>query len=118
MTDPDYRALCAELVQDIEEWIVAVDHCPPSSSALVQRARAALAQPELQGPTDKELHQLWQELYGFHDGPTSGEANHVTTTTEINNQLELTASALQSCNKRLSSLLSLMRAERIQRKAL
>jgi hypothetical protein len=60
----DYRALCAELVQDIEEWIVAVDHCPPSSSALVQRARAALAQqhvstpyklPEPVAPTDEEL---------------------------------------------------------------
>jgi hypothetical protein len=85
---------------------------------LLDRTSTALAQPELQGPTDKELHQLWQKLYGFHDGPTSGEANHVTTTTKINNQLELTASALQSCNKRLSSLLSLMRAERIQRKAL
>ena len=55
MPDPDYRALCAELVQDIEEWIVAVDHCPPSSSALVQRARAALAQPEPVAPTDEEL---------------------------------------------------------------
>jgi hypothetical protein len=57
----DFRALCAELVQDIEEWIVAVDHCPPSSSALVQRARAALSQPELQGPSDKEWDELWDE---------------------------------------------------------
>ena len=55
----DFRALCAELVQDIEEWIVAVDHCPPSSSALVQRARAALAQPEPVAPTDEELYELW-----------------------------------------------------------
>jgi hypothetical protein len=61
MTDPDYRALCAELVQDIEEWIVAVDHCPPSSSALVQRARAALAQPEPVAPTDEELLDLMPE---------------------------------------------------------
>jgi hypothetical protein len=58
MPDPDYRALCAELVQDIEEWIVAVDHCPPSSSALVQRARAALAQPEPVAPTDEEIMEL------------------------------------------------------------
>ena len=64
MADPDFRALCAELVQDIEEWIVAVDHCPPSSSALVQRARAALAQPEPQGPTDEELDELWAEIDG------------------------------------------------------
>jgi hypothetical protein len=53
----DFRALCAELVQDIEEWIVAVDHCPPSSSALVQRARAALAQPEPVAPTDEEIEK-------------------------------------------------------------
>jgi hypothetical protein len=30
------------------------------------------SQPELQGPTDGELHQLWLDLYAFHDGPTSG----------------------------------------------
>jgi hypothetical protein len=53
----DFRALCAELVQDIEEWIVAVDHCPPSSSALVQRARAALARPEPVAPTDEEIEK-------------------------------------------------------------
>lgn len=55
MTDPtptDWRALCAELVEDIEEWMDGTDHCPPSSVALVNRARAALAQPEPQGPTD------------------------------------------------------------------
>ena len=68
----DYRALCAELVQDIEEWIVAVDHCPPSSSALVQRARAALAQPEPQGPTDEEIcsfiARVWPHSPGeMHD---------------------------------------------------
>ena len=115
MPNPDYRALCAEILQTLDQY---EDGQRVDWDAWRETARAALAQPELQGPTDKELHQLWQELYGFHDGPTSGEANHVTTTTEINNQLELTASALQSGNKRLSSLLSLMRAERIQRKAL
>ena len=115
MPNPDYRALCAEILQTLDQY---EDGQRVDWDAWRETARAALAQPELQGPTDKELHQLWQELYGFHDGPTSGEANHVTTTTEINNRLELTASALQSCNKRLSSLLSLMRAERIQRKAL
>jgi hypothetical protein len=48
----DLRTLCAELVEDIEEWMDGTDHCPPSSVALVNRARAALAQPEPQGPTD------------------------------------------------------------------
>jgi hypothetical protein len=40
---------------------------------LKQNTRAALAQPEPVAPTDKELHQLWQELYSFHDGPTPGD---------------------------------------------
>jgi len=54
----DFRALCAELVEDIEEWMDGTDHCPPSSVALVNRARAALARPEPQGPTDEELLQI------------------------------------------------------------
>ena len=54
----DFRALCAELVEDIEEWMDGTDHCPPSSVALVNRARAALAQPEPQGPTDEELMDM------------------------------------------------------------
>ena len=49
----DFRALCAELVEDIEEWMDGTDHCPPSSVALVNRARAALAQPEPQEPTGR-----------------------------------------------------------------
>jgi hypothetical protein len=40
-------------------------------------AAAALAQHEPEEPTDKELHQLWQELYSFHDGPTSGEVAEI-----------------------------------------
>ncbi len=38
---------------------------------------AALAQPEPQGPTDEELHQLWLDLYAFHDGPTSGDVAEI-----------------------------------------
>jgi hypothetical protein len=45
--------------------------------ALATEARAALAQPEPQGPTDEELHQLWLELYLFHDGPTSGDVAEI-----------------------------------------
>jgi hypothetical protein len=37
----------------------------------------ALAEPEPEGPTDKELHQLWQDLYAFHDGPTSGDVAEI-----------------------------------------
>jgi len=61
MPDPDYKALCAELVADIEEWMVGTDHRPMSSVKLVDRAEAALAQPEPVAPTDEELYELWEE---------------------------------------------------------
>jgi hypothetical protein len=67
----DFRALCAELVEDIEEWMDGTDHCPPSSVALVNRARAALAQPEPQGPTDEELGELL--YYEFTTSTGHGE---------------------------------------------
>jgi hypothetical protein len=44
---------------------------------LLDRARTALAQSEPQGPTDEELHQLWVDLYAFHDGPTSGDVAEI-----------------------------------------
>ena len=70
---PDYKALCAELVTDINEWMVGTDHRPISSVELVDRARAALAQrhvsqpyklPEPVAPTDEELDELWAEIDG------------------------------------------------------
>jgi hypothetical protein len=55
---PDFRALCAELAVDVEEWMVAIDHFPPSSVELLNRARAALATPPPEPPTDDELMAL------------------------------------------------------------
>jgi hypothetical protein len=57
MTDY-FRALCAELVD------VATAHCHPDDdavgycAAVLARARAALAQPEPERPTDEELCQI------------------------------------------------------------
>ena len=28
-------------------------------------------------PTDEELHQLWLDLYSFHDGPSSGDVAEI-----------------------------------------
>jgi len=46
MTSPDFRALCAELVNELQEYI---DYAPvgpcEEEQALVDRARAALAAP-------------------------------------------------------------------------
>jgi hypothetical protein len=50
MTNPDYRALCAELVDALAEQ----DRC----WMLINDARAALAQSEPMAPTDEELEEL------------------------------------------------------------
>jgi hypothetical protein len=51
MPDPDYKALCAELLAKPNyTW----NDIPEEAWDLIQRARAALAQPE-PAPTDEEL---------------------------------------------------------------
>jgi hypothetical protein len=55
----DFRALCAELLQELEDadgWAY--------QEALKDQARAALAQPEPVGPTDEELWELYDEMGG------------------------------------------------------
>ena len=61
MTNPtptDWRALCAELLQELcchyRSWELKEGYC----SDAMTRARAALAQPEPQGPTDEELDEF------------------------------------------------------------
>ena len=58
----DYKQLCAELLAALEEeasnW-----NLTPEDHPLVERARAALAEPEPEGPTDEELRELW--CYGM-----------------------------------------------------
>jgi hypothetical protein len=59
MTNP-YRAMCAELVNDLEEYGEAVVDAgvgwvDPDTRELLIRARALLAQPEPKDPTDEEL---------------------------------------------------------------
>ena len=78
----DFRALCAKLTDALDTWLMARHYggVPPQDGAdaeLVLRARAALAQPEPQEPTDEELHQLWLDLYAFHDGPTGGDVMEI-----------------------------------------
>jgi hypothetical protein len=59
-TMTDFRALCAELVDELEDWIAYGDEADCADAhAVVDRARAALAQPEPQGPTDEELYDYW-----------------------------------------------------------
>jgi len=64
----DFRALCQELVDDLEmsDWPYKLKEV---FRADIARARAALAQPEPQGPTDEELWDLYQDL-GSYFSPT------------------------------------------------
>jgi len=57
----DYKQLCAELVDAIDSGIPTDRmHLSP----LMLRARAALAAPEPEGPTDEELLEEWRQLMG------------------------------------------------------
>ena len=52
---PDFRALCAELASELENWMDRTDHRPASSVKLFDTARTALATPPPEPPTDEEL---------------------------------------------------------------
>jgi hypothetical protein len=54
MPDPDYKALCAELLQECR----ALRKAQPANTDLWDRARTALSQPETVAPTDEELEEL------------------------------------------------------------
>ena len=65
MTNP-YRAMCAELVNDLEEYGEAVVDAgvgwvDPDTRELLIRARALLDQPVAEEPTDEELLRLARE---------------------------------------------------------
>ena len=58
MTDT-YRDLCAELADDLEPWITYGEiEAIEKSHDLIDRARAALAEPVQEGPSDKEIMAL------------------------------------------------------------
>jgi hypothetical protein len=57
MPDPDFKALCAELLADLE-YVCSEYHVPLQCAMM--KARAALAQPEPQGPTDEELCKFFR----------------------------------------------------------
>ena len=59
MSTTDYRALCAELEEAYAWCIEAYMTAPAEEDTLIQRARAALAQPVPVAPTDEELDELY-----------------------------------------------------------
>jgi hypothetical protein len=56
----DYKKLCAELVEKLDE--LNCHYNVPNQSAIIERAHAALAEPEPEGPTKDELWELWLRL--------------------------------------------------------
>ena len=64
MTNP-YRAMCAELAEELvneygycTEWEKGLPLCESNVSELLTRARALLAQPVAEGPTDDKLMDI------------------------------------------------------------
>ena len=69
-----FRAMCEELIEELEVWIGYGDEADCADAhAVVDRARALLAEPEPEGPTDEELNTFWNcsgiaDEYGNHTG--------------------------------------------------
>ena len=57
----DYRALCARMADELDHYRQLLMDDRRETHALAAEARAALAQPEPQGATDKELLELMPE---------------------------------------------------------
>jgi len=59
---PDFRALCAELLDELQ-----YQTSYETNAELQDRARAALATPPPEPPTDEELSDLWTIYDGIVD---------------------------------------------------
>jgi hypothetical protein len=60
----NFRALCVELVDAYAWCIDNYMSASPYEDSLVQRAHAALAQPEPGEPTDEDLWELYDQRSG------------------------------------------------------
>ena len=69
----DFRALCAELADELTQfnaWYIEDNgYGLLNLEALLRRCDAALAEPKPEGPTDKELRDLWSWAAGQDQGP-------------------------------------------------
>jgi hypothetical protein len=75
----DFRALCAELTDDLEGWYVCnligndpAEEYTAASKERIHRARAALAEQPVV-PTDEELREMWFGSEWFNEGATLRE---------------------------------------------
>jgi hypothetical protein len=69
MTNPDYKALCARMADELDHYRQLLMDDRRETHALATEARAALAQPEPVAPTDEQLLELMPETmraeFGF-----------------------------------------------------
>ena len=72
----DFRELCAELVTELEKWCGTYSSTEDSQS-VINRARAALAEPEPEGPTLDDIYELCEEHeFILADGFSEEESIH------------------------------------------
>ena len=62
----DYRALCAELLNGLDELAHPRYPFPGYTRCAMDRARALLAEPEAEGPTDEELDSFLVDVACQH----------------------------------------------------
>ena len=65
----NFRAMCAELL----EWAERTSSHYYKQADVIVRARALLAQPVAEGPTDQELLEMWHSSDWFDEGATLRE---------------------------------------------
>jgi hypothetical protein len=77
----DYRAMCAELAEELvneygycTEWEKGLPLCESNVSELLTRARALLAQPVTEEPTDEELWAAGSDDFRANYYPTDAIA--------------------------------------------
>jgi hypothetical protein len=79
MTDT-FRVLCSELVDELEDWIYCDDESEIADThSLIDRVRAALAQPEPVAPTDEELLASVRHFYGDQTAADMGAEDDLCT---------------------------------------
>lgn len=64
----DFRALCAELAEKLDEFDRLLHGAQYVENPLTYRARAALAEPQPEPPTDEELMEVfWDHQNGLEE---------------------------------------------------
>jgi hypothetical protein len=62
----DFRALCARMADELDHYRQLLMDNRREAHSLAAEARAALAQPEPQGPTDEELANTYWKAWHEH----------------------------------------------------